>query len=193
MHESEIVAALGPLTDAFDTLGVRYYLVGSVASSAYGPPRTTLDVDMVAEILPTHVQPLVDRLEKLYYIDGAAILDAIAHRSTFNVIHLATMIKVDVFVAGVGPYQEQVFERARRNAVGNATNAGSYTVASVEDVVIGKLTWYEQGGRVSALQWKDVVGVIKVQKESIDMAYLSKWCEKLGLLELLDRAVREAE
>lgn len=51
MTESDLVAALRPVTEAFDALDVRYYLGGSVASSAHGIARASLDVDLVAALV----------------------------------------------------------------------------------------------------------------------------------------------
>jgi hypothetical protein len=193
MQASGIAQALNPLTEALDSLGIRYYLVGSVASSAYGTPRTTLDVDMVAEISASHVQPLVKHLGGSYYIDPHMILDAINRQSTFNLVHLATMVKVDVFVARSSAYQAQVFGRVRWKAVEEGPENAPYNLSSPEDVLIGKLVWYEQGGRVSERQWKDIVGVIRVQGGLLDSAYLRRWCRELSVTELLELALREAE
>src|SRR5262245_61525890 len=96
----ELRAALDPVADAFEALGVVYRVGGSFASSALGVARTTLDVDLVADLRSAHVAPLVDRLQSEYYVDSDMIHDAIRHRTCFNVIHLATMVKIDVFVLG---------------------------------------------------------------------------------------------
>jgi hypothetical protein len=99
MRDPDLLAAIGPVAKAFETLGVLYYIGGSLASSAYGAPRATLDVDMVSDLKPQHVRSLVKMLESSYYIDEDAILEAIHRHSSFNLIHLETMIKVDVFLA----------------------------------------------------------------------------------------------
>jgi hypothetical protein len=63
MTDSDLVAALRPVADALDALGVRYYLTGSVASSAHGIARASLDADVVAALEPDHVEPLTNRPE----------------------------------------------------------------------------------------------------------------------------------
>ena len=69
--------ALTPLVDAFDALGVDYYIGGSVASIAHGVPRTTLDVDVIADIHPHQVRPLVERLQGSFYIQIDELLHSI--------------------------------------------------------------------------------------------------------------------
>lgn len=98
MRNPDIIAAIEPVVNAFEKLGVLYYIGGSVASSAYGIARATMDVDMVSNLKPDHVHALVEMLESSYYIDEEMILDAIQSYSTFNLIHLDTMLKVDIFI-----------------------------------------------------------------------------------------------
>ena len=101
MSPSDMVAAIVPVVAELEGLGVSYYLGGSVASSSHGIPRSTLDVDLVADLAPKHVAPLVEALRGDYYISRPAVSDAIARRSCFNVIHSATSFKVDVFAVNL--------------------------------------------------------------------------------------------
>jgi hypothetical protein len=110
--------ALGPVADALERLGVTYHVGGSVASSQHGKGRSTLDVDVVADLRQVHVPPLVMALADDYYIDEGAIREALRLRRAFNVIHLATMMKVDVFVAGVSPFDREELGRAQIRALG---------------------------------------------------------------------------
>ena len=88
MNTSQILAAITPVVEALEQLGVPYHIGGSVASSIYGILRLTIDVDLVADLRLGQVRSLVKRLEAAYYIDKDMILDAIRHRSSFAVIHL---------------------------------------------------------------------------------------------------------
>jgi hypothetical protein len=115
----ELRAALDPVADAFEALGISYRVGGSVASSALGVARTTLDIDLVADLRASHVALLVERLQDEYYVDADVIRDAIQRRSSFNVIHLATMVKVDVFVLGARPFDRVSFERAITEPLGD--------------------------------------------------------------------------
>src|SRR5947208_9988908 len=96
--ETELLEAVGRVVAAFDALGVEYLIGGSIASSIFGEPRQTLDADLIARILGRHVAPLLQRLSDEFYADEASILAAIHSQSSFNLIHLNTATKVDVFV-----------------------------------------------------------------------------------------------
>lgn len=193
MSPSDIVAAIAPVVAALKRLGVSYYLGGSVASSAYGIPRSTLDVDLVAELAPKHVGPLVEALRETYYVSAPAVSDAIARRSSFNVIHLATSFKVDVFAVKNRPYDRVALQRAQSSSVDPEHPSEEFLLAAPEDVVLSKLEWYRRGDEVAQQQWRDVLGVMKVQQNSLDRKYLQQWAAELGVADLLQRAWGEAE
>lgn len=192
MREPDLLAAIGPVAEAFEKLGVLYYIGGSVASSAYGVARATLDVDMVSDLKPQHVGFLARMLESSYYIDEDAILEAIRRHSSFNLIHLETMIKVDVFIVGDQPYPQHALRRRRKDTLAEDQQAVEFYLASSEDIVLIKLDWYRMGGEVSERQWSDVVGVLKVQEKSLDREYLRHWASELKLTGLLEQAFRDA-
>jgi hypothetical protein len=190
---NDIVAALEPVVDALIELGVRYRVGGSVASSAFGVPRSTLDVDVACELREEHVVRFVARLSETYYVDADMITDAIRRRSSFNVIHLATMLKIDVFVRKGRPFEQQSFERGVCRSLEDAPNARVFDLTAAEDIILYKLEWFRLGGGVSERQWKDAVGVIAVQKESLDLPHLRRWAGELGVDDLLDRALVEGD
>jgi hypothetical protein len=192
MTQPDLVSAIGPIVAALQQLGVSYYIGGSVASSAHGLPRTTLDVDLVADLKPTHVEDLVRILGGEYYLDAEVIRDATRQLTTFNVIHLATMLKVDVFVLGADDYDRTAFRRARKAAIGSAGEVAEFVVASPEDIILLKLRWYRMGDEVAQQQWSDAVGVLKVQGDALDAEYLSKWADYLRVADLMTRALEEA-
>ena len=191
MTESDLVAALRPVTQAFDALGVRYFLGGSVASSAHGIARASLDADLVAALEPEHVDALVARLAPTYYIPEDRLRSAVATRSSCNLIHLATMFKIDVFVSKGRPFDREAADRARPQAIDEAEDAPLFPVASPEDVVLAKLEWFRLGGETSERQWWDVVGVLRVAEDA-DRAYLRRWAAALNLTDLLERALADA-
>lgn len=191
MTAGDLFQAMEPVIEAFDGLGIRYRIGGSVASSAYGIARATLDIDLVADLEENHIGPLVDRLREGYYIDEERVRDAVARRSSFNLVHLGSMIKVDVFVLKPSPYDQAAFARARLERLAEGS-AREHYLTSPEDVILNKLDWYRQGGGVSERQWNDVLGVLKVQGTSLELHYLHFWAATLGLTELLSRALAEA-
>jgi hypothetical protein len=169
-------------------LGIDYFVGGSVASSVHGRPRTTDDVDIVAAIPGPQVDALVAGLEKDFFVDAEMIRDAIRRRASFNVIHLATMLKVDLFVLGNEDFS--VEEMNRRQEV--PLRGSSVWFSSPEDIVLEKLDWFRKGEGVSERQWRDVLGVLAVQGIRLDLSYLRQWADRRGLSDLLERALAEA-
>lgn len=183
--------ALGPIIDAFESLAIPYYIGGSVASIAHGVPRTTLDVDIVAVIRPNQARTLVEQLADAYFLQIEDIQDAIVNRTSFNALHIATMIKVDVFLAPNRPFDRSKAQRARPGRV-TEYDTREFNLTSPEDIVLQKLEWYNMGGKISERQWSDVQGVIRVQHTALDVGYLRRWATELHLLDLLDRALQQA-
>jgi hypothetical protein len=190
-HEIELFAALRRVVAAFEQLGVAYYVGGSVASGVLGEPRQTLDADLIAALLAGHAAPLAERLQGEFYADLPAIGEAIERQASFNLIHLPTMVKVDVYVSWRSDFARSQF--ARRIRV-NLSSELPFEVflASAEDTVLAKLQWYRDGGGVSDRQWRDVLGVLKVQGSALDRAYLREWAGRLNLTDLLRRALDDA-
>ena len=191
MTDSELVSALRPVALALETLGVRYYLGGSVASSAHGIARASLDADVVAALGPEHVDRLIARLETDYYIPVDRLRSAVVRYSSCNFIHLATMFKIDLFVSKGRPYDREAAARASPQALDERPDAPRFPIASAEDTVLSKLEWFRLGGETSERQWWDVVGVLRVTKDA-DRAYLERWAGDLGVSDLLTRALADA-
>jgi hypothetical protein len=192
MKKPDILLAIKPVARAFDQLSIPYYLGGSIASSAYGIARATMDVDIVAEMALDQVPSLVGLLQEKYYINEQAINDAIAEASSFNLIHLETMMKVDVFLPKKDPYHKSAMARRVADRLVEDEEESVFSLSSAEDVILSKLRWYDKGGRVSERQWLDVLGVIKVQSDSLDQEYLITWSNALGLSDLLKQAFSES-
>jgi len=154
--------------------------------------RTTLDVDIIAELRLAQAATLRSLLEKEFYVDENMILDAIRQGASFNLIHLATLIKIDIFIHRRSEYQEMVIHRRSEDTLEDSSDSPSIYFASPEDVILTKLQWYDLGSRISERQWLDVIGVIKVQHASLDAEYLQTWATHLGLSELLRKAFQDA-
>ncbi len=188
MTAPDLFLALGPVLEVLRALDVRHYVGGSIASSAHGVPRASIDADVVAELGPRHVAPLAAALREAYYVSEERVRDAVSRRGSFNVIHLETMVKVDVFVSRDRPFDRRAFDRARP-----ATPAGGseIPVSSAEDTILAKLEWFRRGGEVSERQWGDVLGVLRAAT-ALDQAHLQKGAAELGVADLLARALTEA-
>lgn len=179
------------LVDVLERLGVRYLVGGSLASSLHGIPRATHDVDLVAELRDAQVQAFVEALEAAFFVDADAVREAIRLRAHFNVIHLATMFKVDVFIPPDEAGAQEEMARSQR-VVLEEESGRALVLASPEDIVAQKLHWFKLGGGVSDRQWQDVLGVLQVQGANLDRTYLSRASAALGVASLLAKALAEA-
>ena len=171
-------AALRSVAAVLERLGIPWFVGGSVASLVHGEIRTTQDVDVVVDLRPE----LVDEL-----VDGEFVRLAVRSGSSCNLVHRESGMKVDLFLLRRRPFSRE--EMRRRLPVplqpGLVTN-----VATAEDCVLTKLEWFEKGGRVSERQWRDVQGIVRVQGQHLDLAYLQRWAGELGVGEVLERALR---
>lgn len=190
MARRDDLEALEPVVDALDALGVGFHIGGSVASSLHGVARATIDIDLVADLTLEHVHPLVASLEDAYYIDEGQVREAVRRRSSFNLIHLATMYKIDVFVTRDRPFDQVARRRARAVSLTD-DDSRAFAVASPEDTILTKLEWYRAGGERSERQWTDIVGVIRVQADRLDRTHLEGWAARLEVADLLERALAE--
>lgn len=176
---------------AFEDLDVPYLVGGSLASSLHGTPRSTNDADLIADLRPANVPLLATALQSNFYLDEDRIRDAVRQRSSFNLIHLETMFKVDVFVLKDEPLAHEEMRRRRRIVI-DEESGRAIDMASAEDTVLQKIAWSRLSGTESTRQWDDIVGVLKVQAGNLDREYLERWASHLEALDLLHRAIRDA-
>jgi len=179
------------LVEVFEKLGINYFVGGSLASSIHGIPRATQDVDLIAELQIKHVKNLVEALRENFYVDEYMILDAIRQKKSFNVIHLGTMFKADIFILQSNRhYQEELRRRESYKLPGNGK---VLYIASAEDMILEKLRWYNLGDRMSDKHLSDVQGILKVKKNNLDLDYLEKQAIQMKLEDLLAEAQQQAD
>lgn len=174
------------VTRTFEALDINYFVGGSLASSLHGIPRATRDVDIVADIEEEQVEAFVERLRKKFYVDAPMIRSAIAHRSTFHIIYLPTMFKIDIFVMKDDEVSQNELKR-RQTYVVTKSPQRKVVVASPEDTIVHKLYWYRLGDEVSDRQWQDALGVLKVYGRRLDFVYLRQAALALGVPDLLEK------
>jgi hypothetical protein len=186
MNETVEIAlrVIGVLED----LGLDYHVGGSFASSVHGFPRQTRDLDLVVDLPSVAVPALVSRLESDFYLDSERIQQAIRRRASFNLVHLATGFKIDIFVAGSAAFDRSEFSRAapQRLAEGSPRDV---LMKSPEDTLLRKLQWYRLGGETSDRQWTDILGIIRTQGDRLSLAYVRNWAGTLEVDDLLERAL----
>lgn len=172
------------------TLDIDYLIGGSFASTAYGRIRTTQDVDIIASIEPSHVDPLIKQLDSAFYLDEGMIRNAITRQTTFNMIHLETMFKVDIFLPKDRPFDQNQIARRVKQVIDKDTSQEVY-FASPEDTILAKLEWYRSGGEISEVQWRDIKGVLRQRGDQLEMAYLNKSAQAMQTADLLERCLEE--
>ena len=186
MEQSEL---LDFLIEVFDRLDLGYLITGSVATSYYGEPRFTNDIDVVVELSGSRIRAFCRAFPaENFYLSQDAVRSAVREQRQFNIIHPATGLKVDVFVLNESAFDRSRFDRRRLEALEEGKSAW---LASPEDVVLKKLVYFEEGG--SEKHIRDILGVLKVQGPKIDFDYIHVWAGKLNLSETWDTVRQEFE
>lgn len=174
-----------------EKLEISYMIAGSFASTIYGEPRYTQDADLIVSLELTSVNGLIRTFVPEFYVERGQVEYAVRHRRSFNLIHIESAFKVDLFVVRGGAYERESFRRRTRRLLDAETNFTPY-VQTPEDNILSKLDWYRQGGQVSEQQWRDVLGILRVQEGALDVDYLRKWAKELQLSDLLEGALGES-
>lgn len=162
---------LGFVVGLLERLGIDYAVVGSFASSIWGEPRFTQYIDIVVQLSASQVAPLLAGFSPDdYYVSESAALEGVRLARPFNVIHFSSANKVDFMVVGDAPWAKAQIERRLRLELLPGVPA---FVATPEDVIIGKLIYYREGGSDKHLA--DITGMLKHCGENIDRAYVAKY------------------
>ena len=171
--------------EILERFGVPYHLGGAYASAIHGIPRQTHDVDLVVDLPAGLEKQIATALEGEFYVDEKAIARAVGERTSFNLVHLATGVKVDLFVKGPSAFDESEFGRRVVVRIGDDPPREVF-VKSAEDTVLRKALWYQLGGEVSDRQLEDIRGILAMQAGRLDVAYLTRWADQLAIQDLLD-------
>lgn len=177
------------VAETFERLDIPYLVTGSVASMAYGEPRLTNDIDIVANVRENHVPGLLAAFPPgEFYMSDEMIRDAIRRQGQFNIIHPGSGLKVDVIIRQDTPFDRSRFSRVRRITPAETFEAN---FASPEDVIIKKMEYYSAGGSEKHL--RDITGILRISGEEIDRSYISGWAERLGLAKIWDAIQRRLD
>lgn len=173
------------LAAALESIGVEYFLGGSMASSFHGQPRLTNDLDFVVLLRVDQIAPLKFALGEDFEVDEEALADAVRRKSSWNIFHLPTVTRVDLFIVKDGEYDAEEFFRKRRWEI---EPGKQLVLKSAEDSVLRKLLWFQAGGEQNSQQLRDVIEVLRAQGTAVNQRYLDVWAAKLGIAPLLERA-----
>jgi hypothetical protein len=162
--------------DALESQGVLYALVGSYASAVYGEPRFTHDIDIVVQLTLDSASRLCAAFPAPdFYVSEAAAREAVAEHSQFNVIHPTSGNKIDFMIPRNDAWGRTQLTRRTRRPILPDRDA---FVAAPEDVILGKLWYYNEGGSEKHL--RDIAAMLQTSGDLIDMIYVDKWARKLG-------------
>lgn len=192
----DLLTAMLPLMHLFEELNISCYLGGSIASSLHGMQQLANDIDLVVD-LDKYMLPLLSALSRLDYVfDENDIQLAFYEQTSFSLLHLHSLIKIDVII----PKQSK-FNTAMRSLAVQQVLDKRYSpifIASAAEMILFKLLRYHQrhilrkDGMHDDAEWNDILGMLKVQGPELDLAYLQQWADTLGVRDLLEKALLDA-
>ena len=177
---------LAVAVEILERLQIPYLVTGSVASMAYGEPRLTNDIDIVADIQARHIKPLLSAFpESDYYLSREMMEKAVQITGQFNIIHPESGLKIDFIIRGNTPHDESRFARKRR-----LRPARSYEAyfAAPEDVILKKMEFYKAGGSEKHL--RDITGILQISGSEVDREYIATWSDRLEVSEIWAAIIR---
>jgi Nucleotidyl transferase AbiEii toxin, Type IV TA system len=172
--------------EPLETLGLRYFVTGGVATIVYGDPRFTRDIDIVLALDHADIAGLRSSFDPAqFYIPPEETMVEEATRQDgghFNIIHTGTLLRADVYLTGRDPLHSWAFENRRRLV----TDSVDLWVAPVEYVILRKLEYYKMSG--SERHLRDVAAILNISANVIDQAMLDSWLNDRNLRTTLNEA-----
>ena len=168
-----------------EQLNIPYAVVGSFASGVWGESRFTQDIDILVELKLQDVPALCAAFpEAEFYVSQSAANDAVARHGQFNVINPTSGTKIDFMIAGSSSWVRAQLERRKRIPFFPDQDGA---VATAEDIILGKLVYYREGGSDKHL--RDIAGILKCSGELVDRDYVSRFAAQLGVLEIWENVL----
>jgi|SRR6185436_12755674 len=167
--------------DALEQAAIPYAITGSWASTTYGMPRTTHDLDVIVSLTVESASALAAAFPPPFYADAEWIGEAAALGEFFNIIDPALGLKIDFWPLKDDAYSKEQFARRRQ-----VTLFGRLVwMLTAEDIILAKLLWSKMSP--SELQMRDVVSVWKAQQATLDLDYLRTWAARLSVGDMLSK------
>jgi hypothetical protein len=173
-------------TQRLEQAEIEYMVSGSVAAMAYGQPRLTTDVDVIVSMDFSGAV----RLFKLFpaeefYLPPVEIIASELTRPSrghFNILHMDSGFKADIYLRGNDPFRAWALERVREIKIGSAT----IRMAPPEYVIVRKLEFFREGGSEKHL--RDIKMMLDTSKDRFDLNALSGFILERGLTPEWERA-----
>ena len=162
----------------FEQEQFQYMICGSIGAILYGEPRLTNDMDLVVAVLPQRAPEFATTFSQAgFYCPPVEVLrEELTRRGQFNLLHQETGVKIDCIVLKTDEFSREEFRRRQRHPFSRTQTA---SLATPEDVILGKLQYFQMGGSEKHL--RDIRGILRLSREKIDFPYLENWVKKLGL------------
>jgi hypothetical protein len=189
MNALDPLSVAAEITAVLEELRIPYVIGGSVAASLLGEPRSTLDLDIMIDCGADQTRELATRLSETCYVDEETAVDAARMRRSFNAIHLATSLKIDFFFAEDSEFARGILARRTRTSVGGV----EMFFYSAPDLIVRKLLWFRLADETSERQWRDVVGLLRMNRGRLNAAGLRVTAVQAGVADLLDTALEESK
>jgi len=174
--------ALRDVCARLDGAGIAYMLTGSLAMSFYARPRMTRDIDLVFTFESAQVKLFTEALGADFHADAGAITAALRDGRPWNIVHVRSVVKIDLIPRKDTPYRRAEFERRRKVELAGVR----LWIVSVEDLILSKLEWSRESR--SEQQRRDVALLLEA---SLDRPYLDEWATRLDLDGLLKEIENE--
>jgi hypothetical protein len=186
MSQSELLALV---TQTLTRLGIDHMITGSLASSLYGEPRATHDIDVVAQLDERHIAPLLAAFAApQFFVSEQSIRDALDPPGMFNILEIDSGVNIDIWRLTADEFDQARFQRRRTELI----NQHAMLFSSPEDIILAKLVWAKLSGG-SEKQLTDAIRVYETQYETLDHAYLNQWVERLDVKVQWQQLLREAK
>lgn len=180
------------IIDKLNLLNIPYYIGGSVASSLQGEARFTENIDLVIYLELSQVEVFIETFSSDFYVSDVAVKDAILGISSyFNLINFESLEKADIFISRSDDFSRSQMNR-RQLYVPEDNPEQAFYLCTPEDTVLQKLVWMRIAQNESQKQWRDILGVLKIQRERLDLDYLWQWSEYLNLSASLNQALQQS-